>query len=93
MEVDGANNDWSLIISLLERGDTNTPSVTLGFYNIKKITEYGMVSLPAGSYRVVFMSYGNRYISVTLRNVDVVEGACFGEGMCTRSPFYYHGLT
>ena len=72
--------DLEVIISLYKPGDTDTPSVALGYFNYLKVSNRGMVSLPTGIYRIVFSVHGSGYGYVRLRDILVMEGVCSGEG-------------
>ena len=78
---DGVGNGWKLFVSLYKSSDTDTPSVNLGYFNDEKLEDRGMVSLPNGSYRVVFSSYGDEYDFFSLFRISVTEGPCSGEGV------------
>ena len=80
MDVDSAGDDWIFVIGLLKSGDIFTPNVTLGYLPSPNMTGYGLVNLPIGSYRVVFLVQGNNYVSLALRLVDVKNGSCSGRG-------------
>ena len=73
LEVDYPQSDWKFYISLYKENDTSTPSMLLGYYNYAPTN--GTVTLPVGTYRVIFVSSGG-YEELRLKGVSVTDGAC-----------------
>ena len=90
IHVDSVNRftDWKLIVGLLKSGDTDTPSVILGYFDDERPPTLGVVDLPSGSYRVVFSFDGVIRGYLRLNATTVQYGSCSKQGKLEWCKFY-----